>query len=190
MQYWYYISGIFCTATSGRLPRASRSSDIMVGKFQVTLNLALIALVLEAVIGVVARPVRGAAPRQGHRHAILASTLVLISVPTLVTGLRAAVVLGVKLKQSVGSTSSRSRACRRAEQLPAAGLRAGRDVDRLPHPAHPDELVETLRADYVRTATAKGLPRRRVVGRHALRNSLIPVVTFLGADLGALWAAR
>ena len=47
-------------------------------------------------------------------------------------------------------------------------------------------LMETLRADYVRTAIAKGMPRRRVLGRHALRNSLIPMVTYLGADLGTL----
>jgi oligopeptide transport system permease protein len=47
-------------------------------------------------------------------------------------------------------------------------------------------LVENLRADYVRTATAKGLTRRRVVGIHTLRNSLIPVVTYLAIDLGAL----
>jgi peptide/nickel transport system permease protein/oligopeptide transport system permease protein len=47
-------------------------------------------------------------------------------------------------------------------------------------------LVENLRADYVRTATAKGLRRGRVVGVHALRNSLIPVITYLGVDLGAL----
>jgi ABC-type dipeptide/oligopeptide/nickel transport system permease component len=47
-------------------------------------------------------------------------------------------------------------------------------------------LVENLRADYVRTATAKGLSRRRVVGIHTLRNSMIPVVTFLAIDLGAL----
>jgi peptide/nickel transport system permease protein/oligopeptide transport system permease protein len=49
-------------------------------------------------------------------------------------------------------------------------------------------LVENLRSDYVRTAEAKGLSRGRVVGRHALRNSLIPVVTFLGVDLGTLMA--
>jgi peptide/nickel transport system permease protein/oligopeptide transport system permease protein len=49
-------------------------------------------------------------------------------------------------------------------------------------------LVEAMRADYVRTARAKGLPERRVVGVHALRNSLIPVVTFLGVDLGSLLA--
>ena len=47
-------------------------------------------------------------------------------------------------------------------------------------------LIEAMRADYVRTARAKGMPERRVVGVHALRNSLIPVVTFLGVDLGSL----
>ena len=47
-------------------------------------------------------------------------------------------------------------------------------------------IVENQRADYVRTAKAKGLTNRRVVGVHTLRNSLIPVVTYLGVDLGAL----
>jgi len=41
-------------------------------------------------------------------------------------------------------------------------------------------------ADYVRTAKAKGLSSFRIVTIHTLRNSLIPVVTYLGADLGAL----
>jgi ABC-type dipeptide/oligopeptide/nickel transport system permease component len=48
--------------------------------------------------------------------------------------------------------------------------------------------VENLRADYARTARAKGLSARRVVGVHVLRNSLIPVVTFLGVELGSLMA--
>ncbi len=43
-----------------------------------------------------------------------------------------------------------------------------------------------MRADYVRTAKAKGLPKHRVIGVHALRNSMIPVVTFVGADFGTL----
>src|SRR5690625_5685284 len=47
-------------------------------------------------------------------------------------------------------------------------------------------LAESLNADYVSTATAKVMKRSRVVGRHALRNSLIPDVTFMGADLGAM----
>ena len=45
-----------------------------------------------------------------------------------------------------------------------------------------------LGEDYVRTARAKGLPPRRVIGLHALRNALIPVVTVLGLQVGTLFA--
>ena len=44
-------------------------------------------------------------------------------------------------------------------------------------------LIDVLGNDYVRTATAKGLPRRRVLGQHALRNALLPVVTIIGAQV-------
>src|SRR5690606_27339151 len=47
-------------------------------------------------------------------------------------------------------------------------------------------VIENVTADFVRTARAKGLSRGRVVNRHVLRNSLIPVVTFIGVDLGNL----
>ena len=47
-------------------------------------------------------------------------------------------------------------------------------------------MARTRRADYVRTARGEGPAAARVVGVHLLRNSLIPVVTFLGTDLGAL----
>jgi peptide/nickel transport system permease protein len=47
-------------------------------------------------------------------------------------------------------------------------------------------MVEELGKDYVRTARAKGAPERRVVGRHALKNALIPVVTITGLQTGAL----
>ena len=47
-------------------------------------------------------------------------------------------------------------------------------------------VSETMNADFVRTATAKGLPRRRVIYVHILRNSLVPVVTYLGVDIGSL----
>jgi len=47
-------------------------------------------------------------------------------------------------------------------------------------------MLEALGADYIRTARAKGLPWRRVVWKHALRNALIPVVTLVGLQLGQL----
>ncbi len=48
------------------------------------------------------------------------------------------------------------------------------------------ELVNALNEDYVRTARAKGLSERRILVRHALRCSLITVVTLFGLDVGAL----
>jgi peptide/nickel transport system permease protein len=48
------------------------------------------------------------------------------------------------------------------------------------------ELVDVLREDYVRTARAKGLPERAVIGRHALGNALGPLTTLVGQDLGVL----
>jgi peptide/nickel transport system permease protein len=47
-------------------------------------------------------------------------------------------------------------------------------------------MIEALGADYVRTARSKGLDERAVVGRHALRNSLVTVTTIVGLQLGIL----
>ncbi|MEZ4498141.1 MAG: ABC transporter permease [Thermomicrobiales bacterium] len=47
-------------------------------------------------------------------------------------------------------------------------------------------MLEVLREDYARTAYAKGIAQRQVVVRHALRNALIPVITVIGASMGAL----
>ncbi len=48
-------------------------------------------------------------------------------------------------------------------------------------------MIEVLNQDYIRTAFAKGLPRRQVIWRHALKNVMIPVITIVGLQLGALF---
>ncbi len=50
-------------------------------------------------------------------------------------------------------------------------------------------LLEVLEGEYVGFATAKGLPRRLVLGRHVLRNAWVSTVTLLGLNIGSLWAA-
>ncbi|MEV0283472.1 ABC transporter permease [Kribbella sp. NPDC050820] len=50
------------------------------------------------------------------------------------------------------------------------------------------EMLDVMHQDYLRTARAKGLPQRRIVGIHALRNSLVPIVTVLGLQLGNVLA--
>ncbi|MFI6452099.1 ABC transporter permease [Streptosporangium amethystogenes] len=185
VQYWYYIVGLaggdFGTTFSG-----VGVDEIMAGKFQVTVNLAVTALVLEAVIGVGLGLFAALRRGRASDSLILASTLVLISVPTLVTGFVLQLLLGVKLKQAgidlfpVAGIS----AGWRSYLLPGFVL-AGMSIAYLTRLTR-NSLVEIMRADYIRTAVAKGLPRSRVIGRHALRNALIPLITYLGADLGAL----
>jgi ABC-type dipeptide/oligopeptide/nickel transport system permease component len=48
------------------------------------------------------------------------------------------------------------------------------------------QLLEVMNQDYIRTAKAKGLSRRQVIIHHALKNALIPVVTYIGIDFGAM----
>src|SRR4051794_13280156 len=50
-------------------------------------------------------------------------------------------------------------------------------------------MLDTMSADYIRTARAKGVPRRKVIVKHGLRNALIPLVTIMPLDIGALFGA-
>jgi oligopeptide transport system permease protein len=161
--------------------------DIVSGNFGTTFRGLPVSTIFEAVIGLGLG--LWAALRRGRWEdkAILAVTLLMVSVPTLVSGFVLQLVLGVKLKLATG-----------VDFFPVAGVQDGMRSYFLPGfvlamlsiayltRLTRTSLMETLRADYVRTALAKGMPRRRVLGRHALRNSLIPMVTYLGADLGTL----
>ncbi|MFC4536822.1 ABC transporter permease [Sphaerisporangium dianthi] len=186
VRYGYYLRDIV-SGNFGTTFRGLPVSTIFEGKFQVTFKLAFTALVFEAIIGIGLG--LWAALRRGRWEdkAVLAVTLLMVSIPTLVSGFVLQLVLGVKLKQSTGIAF-----------FPVAGVQDGFRSYVLPGfvlamisiayltRLTRTSLMETLRADYVRTAIAKGMPRRRVLGRHALRNSLIPLVTYLGADLGTL----
>lgn len=111
------------------------------------------------------------------------STLVVISAPVFVIGgLAQFGVLRAGLNEQIPVTASAGT----WQQIVLPGLVLGSlsvaYVARLTR----TNLVENLRADYVRTAKAKGLSNARTISVHALRNSLIPVITFVGYDFGAL----
>ena len=109
-------------------------------------------------------------------------TLVVISIPVFVIGGLSQLIFGVK-----SGLVPRHRDPGTFYELILPAFVLGVALAGLRRPADPDQPGrENLRADYVRTAMAKGLTRRRIVGVHALRNSLIPVVTFIGVDIGAL----
>jgi peptide/nickel transport system permease protein/oligopeptide transport system permease protein len=180
VQYAKYMGGLV-QGDFGQSFRGREVSDIMSERFPVTVKLALVAFAFEIVVGIAAGVLAGLRKGSFIDNLVLLSTTLVVSIPVFVLGFTAQIVLGVKL-----------------HWFPIAGVSQGwysyllpglvlgaislAYVARLTRTS----LVENLRSDYVRTATAKGLSRQRVVGRHALRNSLIPVVTYLGIDLGAL----
>jgi len=156
--------------------------DTMAQAWPITLKLALLAVLFEAAIGITAGVLTGLRRGGFLDNVVLISTLFLISIPIFVTGFVIQFALGIKL--GVINPTVSSEAPWGELVVPALVLASGQlaYMARLARTS----IVENIRADYVRTAVAKGLTRQRVVGIHLLRNSMIPVVTLLGLDLGGL----
>ncbi|WP_431954991.1 ABC transporter permease [Actinacidiphila sp. bgisy167] len=180
-QYWYYISGLF-TGDLGTTYTGRPISEIVSERFPVTLQLAVTAFVIEAVVGILAGVLTALRKGKFLDQVVLLSTLLLISIPVFVLGSVLQLELGVHL--AIFPISGKDDGWPTSYILPGLVLASTSMayITRLTRAS----MMESVRADYVRTAVAKGLPRRRVIGMHALRNSLIPVITFLGMDLGAL----
>ena len=182
-QYLDYLKGIltldFGTSYSGR-----PVSEVMAQAFPVTIRLAFLALLFEGIFGIGAGLIAGLRRGGIFDATLLVASLVVIAVPIFVIGFVVQIVFGVKfgwIRPTVGPDASWSELIVPAMVLGSISFAYVLRLTR-------DSITENLSADWVRTAAAKGLSRRQVVRTHVLRNSLIPVVTFLGADLGALMA--
>ncbi|WP_030662130.1 ABC transporter permease [Streptomyces rimosus] len=180
-QYLQYMGQIF-TGNFGTTFDGLQVLDKMGTAFPVTLRLTAVAIVAEIVVGVTLGVLSGLRRGRLLDTGVLVLTLVVVSVPTFVSGYVLQYLLGVKWgwvtpAVPIGAPLD-------ALLLPGCvlALVSLAYVTRLTRTS----IAENARADYVRTAVAKGLPRRRIVVRHLLRNSLIPVVTFIGADIGSL----
>ncbi|MCW2699148.1 MAG: binding-protein-dependent transport system inner rane component [Blastococcus sp.] len=155
--------------------------EIITNRLPVTAKLTLVAVLLEAAIGLTAGVLAGIRRNGYFDNVVLVSTTLIISIPILVLAFVSQYVFGLKFGW-----------------FPIAGIQQGWYSYLLPGLVLASgslayvarltrtSIAENMRADYVRTARAKGLPNRTVIIRHTLRNSLIPVITFIGADVGAL----
>ena len=181
VQYLRYLGGVL-RGDLGRAYSGLPVSSVLAHAFPVTIRLALIALVVEAVLGIGFGVIAGL--RQGGLFdaSVLITGLIIIAVPIFVLGFLAQFLFGVKLGLAPVTVGGRATLGRLLLPGIVLGAVSFAYVVRLTRSA----VAANAHADYVRTATAKGLSRPRVVAVHILRNSLIPVVTFLGADLGAL----
>jgi oligopeptide transport system permease protein len=180
-QYWYYMKGLL-TGDFGTSLTNRKVADMLADAWPVTLRLSLLAIVIAATIAILAGVVSGIRRGSIFDNATLVITLVVLAMPIVVLAPLAQLVFGIKLgwfPATAGKDAGLWQLLLPATVLASLVVATELRVTRA-------SVAENLRADYVRTAKAKGLTRARVIGVHVLRNSLIPVITLIGVDLGAL----
>ncbi|WP_394277046.1 ABC transporter permease [Luteococcus sp.] len=182
VQYVLYLGKLLQGDLSTNFYNNTVASELAL-RYPTTLKLALVALVFEAVVGIAAGVLAGIRRGRFIDSLVTVSTLVVISVPVFVIGSMAQFAV---LKSGANDVIPVTASTGTLKELILPGLVLGSlsvaYVARLTR----TNLVENLRADYVRTAKAKGLTPSRTISVHALRNSLVPVITFMGYDFGAL----
>ncbi|NEG70099.1 ABC transporter permease [Bifidobacterium choloepi] len=150
--------------------------------FPVTIKLAVMAFCFEAIFGVIFGAISGLKKGKWYDSVILIVSLLLISVPTFVTGFVAQYFLGVEWRIFPVTAGSNPGFLDLLMPAMVLGSVSMAYIIRLSR----SEISTNIALDYVRTARAKGMSNTKVTFRHILRNSMIPVVTYLGQDLGAL----
>ena len=160
--------------------RGREVTDTISQRLPVTAKLTLVAIMFETVIGLTAGVLAGIRRNGFFDNLVLVSTTLIISIPILVLGFMSQYVFGLQFGWFPIAGINEGWY---SYLLPGLVLASGSlaYVARLTRTS----IAENMKADYVRTAKAKGLPNRTVILRHTLRNSLIPVVTFIGADIGS-----
>jgi ABC-type dipeptide/oligopeptide/nickel transport system permease component len=181
-QYAHYWRGVL----HGNLGHSIRLNDsvthLILERYPYTLELTLAALVLAVLLatpaGIVAALHRG----RWRDHTVGVVSLFGLSFPSFALGPIAILLVSIKLGWlPVSGAGTLAHLV-----LPAItmGSALAAILTRMVRTA----MLEELGQDYIRTARAKGLPERTVLYRHALRNALIPVVTLVGLQFGALLA--
>ncbi|MXQ08870.1 ABC transporter permease subunit [Alphaproteobacteria bacterium GH1-50] len=198
VQYWRFLEG----AAQGNFGVSYRQgrpvSEIIVERAPATLELALVSGVFALALGI-GLGVFTAIRRDGFAaNAIMSLSLIGVSLPTFLIGILLIYLFGVQLRWlptfgrgdvvDLGwwSTGFLTASGLKSLILPAItlGLYQMTLIMRLVR----SEMLEVLRQDYIRFARARGLKERAVNFRHALKNTLIPVITVMGLQIGGIIA--
>ena len=182
VQYWRYISKLSKgdLGTSYRYRRSVNS--ILAEHYPNSIRLALAAIIIEIIIGIFAGIISAVKKYSFWDVLVTVSTTLAVCVPVFWLGMILQVIFGLKLgwlpMSGMGDGSIKYYI------LPAVTLASVSTafVARMTR----SSMLEVMSYDYITTAYAKGLSQFRVIGKHALKNALIPVVTLIGLDLGAL----
>lgn len=173
-------------------------TDLVADAIPYTVKLVVIAVIFEAVVGIAAGVLAGLRGGSFTDYLVKITTVVMISVPIFVLGVLIREYVGVKFGNVLRGQSWVPEVIANGVFSPGfkpdypwaslviPGLVLGATSLATTARLTRTSIMENIRADFVRTARAKGLTQKRVIGVHTLRNSLIPVITYLGVDIGGL----
>lgn len=180
------------SALTGDLGESTRTgtpvTELIAATLPVTAWLSLYAIVVAVVAGMAAGTLAAAYRGRGVDAAVSGLSLVSLSVPNFWLGLLAILYLavGLGLFPASGYVAVTEDPLRALWHLTLPALILGTGLAAIVMRQTRASMVDTLTADFVRTARAKGVSRGAVVLRHALRNSLLVVLTIVGLQLGGL----
>jgi ABC-type dipeptide/oligopeptide/nickel transport system permease component len=182
VQYWRYIKNLF-SGDLGTSYRYNRSvNSIMAEHYPYSIKLALAAIIIEIILGIFAGILSAVRKYSFWDILVTISTTIAVCIPVYWLGMILQVIFGLNLKWLPMSGYGDGSIVYYI--LPALTLASVSTafVARMMR----STMLEALTNDYIVTAYAKGLSRFKVVGKHAMKNALIPVVTLIGIDLGSL----
>jgi len=188
VQYLYWIRDLAHGNFDDSLRNKRPTLDLFTQKLPATLELVLVAtlfaLLVSLPVGVFAALKRGRFVDRAAVGFVSAG----LAVPSFWFGLALILLFSVKLRwlPASGYVSFTKDPVGNIKHVLMPGLTLGVYLSATLTRFVRADMLETLAADYVRTARAKGLSERVVIGGHALRNALIPVLTVAGLEIGAL----
>lgn len=183
VQYVRYISRVAQLDLGESSAQRRGVWEIIKERVPVTARLGLAGSVFVVVIGIGTGVLSAVRRYSWGDAAVTVGTIILVSIPVFVLALFLQ-IFALKTQKFLGLPISGLNDGLKSYILPGFALASVSSayVSRLQRTS----LLETMQADYVRTARSKGLRERRVIMSHAWRNALIPVVTYLGLDIGTL----
>lgn len=162
--------------------------ELIAEKLPVTIQLALLSIAIAIIIAIPAGVI--AAVYRRSLADVISTLLALsgLSIPNFWLGIMLILLLSVQLDwlPASGYVPFREAPWENLQRMIMPAFVLGTGLAAVLMRQMRSSMLEVLKQDYVRTASAKGLIRHIVVIRHALRNALIPVVTILGLQVGAL----
>ncbi len=193
-RYLIYMGDLLHGDLGDSYTRGMSVNDIFAQKYPYTIGLAAVAICIETVLGIGAGLISAIKRYSFWDVLVTLVTSILVAIPAFWLGMLLQLFFGIFLRQVTNG----------AFYLPISG--AGGSFAEFPGwvyyilPAVTlaavstaytarimrSQLLEVMNQDYIRTAKAKGLSRRDVIFHHALKNALIPVVTYIGIDFGAM----